>query len=112
MRRTGSTAGQDDQPAPPGSERTMLDRPAEAIQAPPEGRQDRREARSLAEREDPAVLNGAAILAILRRHKLALFAPMLLVPLLAYVAISQITPRYTATGTLLYDAAEYKVREL
>ena len=90
----------------------MLDRPAEAIQAPPEGRQDRRAARSLAEREVPAALTGTAILAILRRHKLALFVPMLLVPLLALVAISQITPRYTATGTLLYDAAEHKVREL
>ena len=37
---------------------------------------------------------------------------MLLCPLLAYVAITQLTPRYTATGTLLYDASEYKVREL
>lgn len=90
----------------------MLDRPTETIQAPPQGRQDRREARSQAEREDSVVLSGAAILAILRRHKLALFSPMLLVPLLALVAINQITPRYTATGTLLYDAAEYKVREL
>ena len=36
----------------------------------------------------------------------------LLCPLLAYVAITQLTPRYTATGTLLYDASEYKVREL
>ena len=33
-------------------------------------------------------------------------------PLLTYVAISQFTPRYTATGTLLYDASEYKLREL
>jgi capsular exopolysaccharide synthesis family protein len=37
---------------------------------------------------------------------------MFLVPLLTYVAISQFTPLYTATGTLLYDASEYKVREL
>ena len=37
---------------------------------------------------------------------------MLLAPLLTYVAISQLTPLYTATGTLLYDASEYKLREL
>ena len=37
---------------------------------------------------------------------------MLLCPLPAYLAISQLTPRYTATGTLLYDASEYKLREL
>ena len=32
--------------------------------------------------------------------------------MLAYIAMSQLTPRYTATGTLLYDADGYKVREL
>src|ERR1700722_4806056 len=37
---------------------------------------------------------------------------LLLTPLLSYIAISQLTPLYTATGTLLYDASEYKVREL
>ena len=36
----------------------------------------------------------------------------LLCPLLAYVAITQLTPRYTATGTLIYDASESKVREM
>jgi succinoglycan biosynthesis transport protein ExoP len=91
----------------------MLDLPAEASQTAPGSRKGQGQPRPpLVERADPAALSGAAILAILRRHKLALFAPMLLVPLLAYVAITQISPRYTATGTLLYDASEYKVREL
>ena len=36
----------------------------------------------------------------------------LLCPLLAYVAITQLTPRYTATGTLIYDASESTVREM
>src|SRR5689334_21238529 len=57
-------------------------------------------------------LSGAAVLAILRRHKLALFAPMLLIPLLGLLVIGQITPQYTATGTLQYDASEYSLREL
>ena len=43
---------------------------------------------------------------------MALLAPMLLCPLLAFIALAQLTPRYTATGALLYDASEYKVREL
>jgi capsular exopolysaccharide synthesis family protein len=50
--------------------------------------------------------------AILRRRKWWLLIPVLLVPLLTYVALAQFTPRYTATGTLLYDLSEYKVREL
>lgn len=57
-------------------------------------------------------LSGAAVLAILRRHKLALLLPMLLIPLLGLLAIGQITPQYTATGTLQYDASEYSLREL
>lgn len=64
------------------------------------------------ERRDANALSGIALLGILRRRKLPLLASMLLVPLLTYVAISQVTPLYTATGTLIYDAAEYKLREL
>ena len=90
----------------------MLDRPAEATPAPPESRQNHRQPRTQANHADPAALSGAAILAILRRHRLALFAPMLLLPLLAWIALAQFTPRYTATGALLYDASEYKAREL
>ena len=33
-------------------------------------------------------------------------------PLLAFIAIKQVTPRYTAVGTLIYEPSEYKVREL
>ena len=32
--------------------------------------------------------------------------------LLAFVAIKQLTPRYTAVGTLIYEPSEYKLREL
>ena len=36
----------------------------------------------------------------------------MLVPLCAWVAIQRTTPRYTATGSLIYDPSDYKVREL
>ncbi len=90
----------------------MLDQPAGAPQASPVTRRDRSQSRAPAERLDPAALNGAAIVAILRRRKLPLLASVVLVPLLSYVAIGQLTPLYTATGTLLYDTSEYKLREL
>ena len=43
---------------------------------------------------------------------LALLANVVLWPLFAFVAIKQVTPRYTAVGTLIYEPSEYKVREL
>ncbi len=87
----------------------MLDRIA-ADTKPPIAQRDRAlQPLTVAE---PATLTGAALLAILRRRKLALLLPVLLMPLLTYIALSRITPLYTATGTLLYDPAEYKLREL
>jgi len=62
--------------------------------------------------DDRAALSGAAILAILRRRKLALLLPMLIVPLLTGIAITALTPLYTASGTLIYDPSEYKLQEL
>ena len=90
----------------------MLDRPDAAGPAPPIARSDRARTGPSADRGDAGALTGAAILAILRRRKLPLLASILLAPLLAYIAISQVTPRYTATGTLLYNAPEYNLREM
>jgi polysaccharide biosynthesis transport protein len=90
----------------------MLDRPAGDYQAPPNARRGRSQAIAPTDGDDAGGLTGTAVLAILRRRKLPLFASMMLTPLLAYVAISQLTPLYTATGTLLYDASEFKPREL
>ncbi|HET7883182.1 MAG TPA: AAA family ATPase [Acetobacteraceae bacterium] len=61
---------------------------------------------------EPSPVDAATILASLRRRKWLLLASILLCPLLTAIAIVQLTPRYTATGSLLYDASEYKVREL
>ncbi len=60
--------------------------------------------------DEPA--SAQAILGSLRRRKLWLLACALLIPALALVAIRHLTPRYTATGTLIYDPNEYKPREL
>ena len=86
----------------------MLDRPAGTTHPPATGRRERPPGPT----SDAAALDGAAILAILRRRKWLLLASMLLCPLLAYIALSQFNPRYTATGTLLYNADGYNVREL
>ena len=85
----------------------MLDRPAGTTATSAWRGAIARSARAAADAAMSAALNGAAVLAILRRRKWLLLASMLLCPLLAYVAITQLTPRYTATGTLLYDASEY-----
>lgn len=86
----------------------MLDRPDVPMEAPARPRRQRpRDHES-----DAPALNGAALLATLRRRKLPLLASILLCPLLAFIALTQLTPRYTASGLLLYDSSEYKVREL
>ena len=88
----------------------MLDKPAGPVgAAPPTGR-----GRFTAgpPQAAPEPLSVTGLLAILRRRRLPLLACILLVPLLAAVAISRMTPRYTATGSLIYEPSEYKVREL
>ena len=90
----------------------MLDRPDAAGPTLPIARSDRARPGSPSDRNDPGALTGAAILAIVRRRKMPLLASILLAPLLGYIAISQVTPLYTATGTLLYNPPEYNVREM
>jgi succinoglycan biosynthesis transport protein ExoP len=54
----------------------------------------------------------AGFVLALRQRRKALIATILLVPLCALVTLRQITPLYVATGSLIYDPSEYKVREL
>src|SRR5258708_5314214 len=53
-----------------------------------------------------------AMLGIFRRHLRAFVMIVLLVPFCAWIAIQRTTPQFTATGSLIYDPSEYKVREL
>jgi capsular exopolysaccharide synthesis family protein len=87
----------------------MLDRPAGTTEA---SRTARRERQPHEREPDTAALSAATVIAILRRRKWPFLASTVLCPLLAFIALSQLTPNYTASGTLLYDAAEYNVREL
>ncbi|MDE2516590.1 MAG: hypothetical protein KGL12_11230, partial [Rhodospirillales bacterium] len=50
--------------------------------------------------------------AVLRRRIGPFLAVFLAVPLLAWIALSHVVPRYTATGTLLYDPSAYTAPEL
>src|SRR5690349_11755113 len=87
----------------------MLDRPAAEAAVI---QRDRWPARRRPDGGDELAFDAAATIGALRRRKWWLLAPILLCPLLTYVALAQITPKYTATGALLYDLAQYKVREL
>jgi polysaccharide biosynthesis transport protein len=60
----------------------------------------------------PAVLMLEALLAMLRRRKLPMVLSATLVPLLACIAITQTTPRYTGMGAVIYDPSAYAAREL
>ncbi len=53
-----------------------------------------------------------ATFGIFRRHFWAFLVVAVLVPCCAWVAIQRTTPRYTATGALIYDPSDYKGREL
>jgi len=49
---------------------------------------------------------------VLRRRFRALLACAVLIPALSLIALRQTTPRYTASGTVIYDPNEYKPREM
>lgn len=53
-----------------------------------------------------------AAISALRCHLWAFLAVVLFVPACAWIAIQRSTPRYTATGALIYEPTAYKVPEL
>src|ERR1019366_9817485 len=58
------------------------------------------------------VMHMRATIGIFRCHLWAFLMVAILVPVCAWIAIQRTTPRYTATGSLLYEPSDYKVREL
>jgi succinoglycan biosynthesis transport protein ExoP len=58
------------------------------------------------------VMHMRATIGIFRRHLWAFFIVAVLVPACGWIAILQTTPRYTASGSLIYEPSDYKVREL
>jgi succinoglycan biosynthesis transport protein ExoP len=89
----------------------MLDRPADPATATPAPN------RGNGAGGDRSALPGdtlspRALLATLRRRRVALLGNVLVWPLLAFIAIRQVAPLYTAVGALVYEPSQYKVREL
>ncbi len=88
----------------------MLHTPAELSTGPEDGRRARAALIAVdAEGSGPRL---AALLAMLRRGRVTLIACATLIPLAASIAVLQMTPRYTATGALLYEPSAYAVQEL
>ena len=54
----------------------------------------------------------SGFLSAVRQRRKTLIAAIVLVPLCAWLTLQQITPLYTATGSLIYEPSAYKLREL
>ena len=53
-----------------------------------------------------------ATIGVFRRYLWAFLAMVVLVPGCAWIAIERTAPRYTASGSLIYEPSDYKAREL
>jgi succinoglycan biosynthesis transport protein ExoP len=84
----------------------MLDRPVES-RAPAERRPNLRQAPLSGEPIEPEGLTVTALLAALRRRRWVLILCAVLFPVVALIAAKQLTPRYTATTTLLFETQNY-----
>jgi capsular exopolysaccharide synthesis family protein len=89
----------------------MLDRPVAETRAPAERRTAPR-GMPPATQIEPEGLNLAALLGALRRRRRVLLACVLLFPLVALLAAKNLTPRYTAGTTVMFEPTEYAAREL
>jgi succinoglycan biosynthesis transport protein ExoP len=54
----------------------------------------------------------SGLLSAVRQRRMTLVASIVLIPLCTWLTLQQITPLYTASGSLIYDPSEFKVREL
>src|SRR5689334_8722921 len=90
----------------------MLDRPVES--RPPADRRPpaRPMPASSALPIEPEGLTVNALLAALKRRRWVLILCLLLFPTVAYVATRQLTPRYTASASVMFEPEGYNAREL
>ena len=54
----------------------------------------------------------ATAVSVVRRRKLPLIICAVTIPLIAFVALKQVTPKFTAEGSVLYEPATYAAQEL
>ena len=85
----------------------MLDNPADFGSLPPAP-----DGGSWRGTADQARTTVPVFLAALRQRRKTLIATIVLIPLCAFLMLRQITPTYTATGSLIYEPNDFKVREL
>ena len=89
----------------------MLDRPV-ADTRPPAERRTAMPTLNTAPAIEPEGLNLAALIGALRRRRMVLLACLLLFPAIALIATKNLTPRYTAGTTVMFEPTEYAAREL
>jgi capsular exopolysaccharide synthesis family protein len=89
----------------------MLDRPV-ADTRPPAERRTAMPTLQSAPTIEPEGLNLAALIGALRRRRMVLLACLLLFPAIALIASKNLTPRYTASTTVMFEPTEYAAREL
>lgn len=89
----------------------MLDRPV-ADTRPPAERRPAMPTHHTAPTIEPEGLNLAALIGALRRRRMVLLACLLLFPAIALIATKNLTPRYTAGTTVMFEPTEYAAREL
>lgn len=90
----------------------MLDRPVVDQRLPADRRAAAARAQPVSAPIEPEGLNVTALLGALRRRQRVLLLCVLLFPLVALVAAKNLTPRYTATTTAMFEPTEYAAREL
>jgi polysaccharide biosynthesis transport protein len=54
----------------------------------------------------------SGFISAIRQRRMTLIAVIVLVPLCTWFTLQQVTPLYTATGSLIYEPSAYKLREL
>ncbi|MDB5375470.1 MAG: Capsular exopolysaccharide family, partial [Belnapia sp.] len=89
----------------------MLDRPVDS--RPPADRKPQlRTPAPVAAPIEPEGMTVTVLLAALRRRRLVLILCALLFPIAAFVAAKQLTPRYTASATVMFEPTDYTATEL
>ncbi|MBL6079839.1 polysaccharide biosynthesis tyrosine autokinase [Belnapia sp. T18] len=90
----------------------MLDRPVESRPPSNERKPQLRTPAPVATPIEPEGLTVTALLAALRRRRFVLFLCTLLFPIAAFIAAKELTPRFTATSTVMFEPTDYQASEL
>jgi succinoglycan biosynthesis transport protein ExoP len=93
----------------------MLHVPTETAAEPAGERRHRHSGSRSESRFDPRAAAAAQIamaISAVRRRKLPLIVCVIAIPLIAFVVLRQVTPRYTAEGSVIYEPTQYAAQEL